>query len=422
MTIWILGCGLEGILFLFILGCILAEGKKNRTQGKASFKGGGQNDLDRLALPVGRVLRKVFRKPTKQKRSKAYVFGKPTTRKILTDVYGQEEGEREYEQILCKKLGMGCMTLFLAGMVVLYGTLPSMQNNGFKRILERPSHGEGSQKENLSFTLETEEGTYAGSLVLTIPEKELTAEEKIAFTTACLHKVLETYEGKVVTGDLSFPSSQEGVLLHFKSLSPSVIRSDGRLMTAPSKERTPFRFLVSASLNGEETSAFFSGYLAAYQELTMEEKAAWLVREIKAGSFLTSKEMVLPQETAEGESLTWERKEEQSILFFLILLVIIPGVVLLKQDSDLRGRMRLRNQQIQSKFPDLISEVSILMGAGSSLRNTFLRLSQEYEKKKGERLKAGSLDGGGEKGQPGNGRRRLHAGSAGAFFRSCPFA
>ncbi len=426
MLLWIVGCALEAVLGLSILVFFLIDRQKAKKKirkeerslsSKTKIVQDDEYDYacwllnlkegKALIVPFGRHLLSLWesarlrngtsgntkaassaapvRENGKQQRRKTHLKRRRFAggiRKMLVDTMGEEEGAREYRFYRMEQLGTGAVTFFLMGLILLFATMPGMDHATLDHAIERPQFGKGDRKENVSFTIQAEEDSFSGSILITIPEKKITEEEAGEKIKDLLSRIGAAYNGTVFTKDLSFPSTVDKVLLQVKSLSQGVVRSDGRFLVYPGKERQEIRFLVTASLGGMEESRVITAYLASYEELSLEEKAAWLKKKLQQGAYVDEEALVLPEETQDGEKLIWTKNSGSSLLFFLLLLVIVPVLVFLKQENDLKRTMKGRTQRIRQSFPLFAGEVGILVGAGCSLRNAFKRLSLDYEKQR----------------------------------------
>ena len=89
----------------------------------------------------------------------------------------------------------------------------------------------------------------------------------------------------------------------------------------------------------------------------------------------------LPQQ-AEGEELVWtEEHSDSSLLIFL--LVTGMGIMQYRfMDDDLRKRLEKRERQLLLSYPEFISKLTLLMGAGLPVRAAFVRMASDYEHQK----------------------------------------
>lgn len=388
MTLWIVGCALDALLGLSIAGCLLADwwkARKKQPGSEAMYK-----DAKMLVVPFGRRLLELFEKlsarPEKRRKEQGSLLKKAHfskgVKKMLLDTMGEEEGRREYRLYQMEQLGTGAVTVFLMGLIVLFALLPGLGDQTLPNSLERPAYGKGDRKENVSFTIRDGEASYTDSVVLTIPEKTITKEEAEEKIKLLLGRLEEAYSGQVFRDDISFPSSRNGFTLQVKSLSPGILRSDGRFLIAPGEKRQTVTVSFTAGISGIEEKRIVSFFLASYDDLTLEERARWLKKDLQKGIYVEEDALILPDTAKEGETLVFTRNSSFSLLFFLLLLVVVPILVFFKQENDLRQTMKGRSQRISQAFPTFVGEVGILLGAGCSLRNAFQRLSLEYEKKR----------------------------------------
>lgn len=89
----------------------------------------------------------------------------------------------------------------------------------------------------------------------------------------------------------------------------------------------------------------------------------------------------LPDRAGE-ELLQWEeqRSDNSLILFAVFLMAGLAQYGL--PDRDLRKRMEERREQLLRSYPEFISKLVLLMGAGLPVRAAFFRMASDYRKKR----------------------------------------
>lgn len=83
-------------------------------------------------------------------------------------------------------------------------------------------------------------------------------------------------------------------------------------------------------------------------------------------------------ETVEGRTLTWSKKEESSAPAVLALTLLLAAAVYLEMDSQIHQKAEKRRAQLMLSYPDLMWKMTMLLGAGLSIKGTFSRISEEY--------------------------------------------
>lgn len=107
----------------------------------------------------------------------------------------------------------------------------------------------------------------------------------------------------------------------------------------------------------------------------------------KEGQSRYDRRMELP-ESVEGRKLLWkEAKEDSSGILFLLIGIGTAAVYFLK-DKDLQEKVEERNRQMLLDYPQLVSRMTLYMGAGMTMRNVFRKIALDYQK---ERQEGGEL-------------------------------
>ena len=89
-------------------------------------------------------------------------------------------------------------------------------------------------------------------------------------------------------------------------------------------------------------------------------------------------------EYVDGKKLIWSEKKENGSSFIFLLIVIGAGTVYFLGDKDLQNKMEARNRQMLLDYPQLVSRMTLYMGAGMTVRNVFRKIALDYEKEKQE--------------------------------------
>ena len=319
-------------------------------------------------------------------------------REELRLLYPSGTGER-YRRYQVEKLSAMLLACFAAAAL---GGLIRLSGNMERRLtqegrLVRNSYGEGEAQVSLRVRgLEPgEDGTvrekWEQELTLTVPERRYTQEELENMIPEVRDILEQEIRGENETLDevrfpLSLPSEAEGYpfQISWRSGDQGLIRTDGTIRNE------------EVGQNGEivELTAILSCYEDTWEEifpvricpplLSEENKReklllAQIAREEEAAAYEES--FGLPKQ-AEGESLSWteERSDESGLIFFLVMAV---GAAQYRfADEDLRKRMEKRERQLLLTYPEFVSKLTLLMGAGLPVRAAFARMASDYQKKK----------------------------------------
>ena len=89
-------------------------------------------------------------------------------------------------------------------------------------------------------------------------------------------------------------------------------------------------------------------------------------------------------EYVDGKKLRWSEKRENSSGLIFLLIITGAGAVYFLRDKELRDKAEARNRQMLLDYPQLVSRITLYMGAGMTVRNVFRKIASDYEKEKQE--------------------------------------
>ncbi|MCD7818666.1 MAG: hypothetical protein LUH07_06400 [Lachnospiraceae bacterium] len=289
--------------------------------------------------------------------------------------------------------------LFAGFVLTLICILVNGRNSGQIKLASvlRPGYGEGDQKTELSVQVEDEDEVQ--ELEITIQERKYTDEEKQEFLDRALDELDELLLGEnssldFVQTSLDFPESlQEGTVdISWTTTPYGVIGSDGSILSAEDDEGSLVEIQAKLSCDGLEASYYacanvFPADKTAEEELLDEIREA-VVRADEESSF--ESELVLPTMAA-GRKLTWLESSDNPYLSVFAMTVLLTVCVYLQMDNQVHKKAEERKNQLLLDYPDLMWKMTMLLGAGMSIRGVFMRISEEYlrsqesEKQKGQK-------------------------------------
>ena len=87
----------------------------------------------------------------------------------------------------------------------------------------------------------------------------------------------------------------------------------------------------------------------------------------------------LPTEI-DGMAIKWSEQKKQNTIIFVA--VIIVGVVALfwGEDRDLYKEIDKRNKQMLDDYPEVVSKITLLLGAGLSIKSAWKKIATDYKK------------------------------------------
>lgn len=112
------------------------------------------------------------------------------------------------------------------------------------------------------------------------------------------------------------------------------------------------------------------------QQVLTDGLAREIRRREEAG--ITEEALTLPGEY-EGKALRYRSAEESGYGVILLLGVILAALCYGKEQADEREREKNRERELLLDYPELLSKLMVLMGAGLTVRGAWERMVKDYE-------------------------------------------
>lgn len=94
----------------------------------------------------------------------------------------------------------------------------------------------------------------------------------------------------------------------------------------------------------------------------------------------------LPMEM-DGMEIYWtEKKTNNTLIFFILILVAAVGIFIGK-DRELSSKLEKRQEEMLQDYSEIVSKITLFVGAGMSVRGAFQRIAYEYREKRKEGAK-----------------------------------
>lgn len=92
-------------------------------------------------------------------------------------------------------------------------------------------------------------------------------------------------------------------------------------------------------------------------------------------------DMTLPS-TIEDYSVQWGYKKSYTGLLFLAATPILAVLVYFGRDRDLHMQVMNREEQMRSDYPEIVSSLALLIGAGMTVPNAWNKIAKDYKSRK----------------------------------------
>ena len=255
------------------------------------------------------------------------------------------------------------------------------------QTLTRPEQGEGDQEQKLQAEL----GGKRYPLEITLVEMPCSEEEIHEILTAAsagLEKMFlknntDLYHIKT---DIQMPSviPDTEVEVQWYLDSWEYVDPDGTVRNESLKEPVPLKVQAVLSLGDRSVTWKRDLKLCPPGEPDTEQKMRLLEYQIQERQKDDSSgELLLPSEVF-GEPVSWYQTTDRRGIWMLALTVCSLAAVEIGRRREEEQSARKRERSMQLDYPEIVSRLSLYMGAGISTRKAWERIVENYEKKNGE--------------------------------------
>lgn len=304
----------------------------------------------------------------------------------LTALAGRKRqaGRAYYAKKIADCLLLGAVMGLLC--VVVYFTVDRGSRLVENNQLQRPGYGMGDRKEELEVQLEGE--TQPFEMTVTVQGRRYTsrqAEELLEKSRDTLEELLsgENESLDAVRSGLNFPSSLENgaVTVEWMTMPYGMIDENGQITGQPDEQGSVVE--IQAVLTCQEQELIYETAVCVYPPVLSEQERLWqaVESEVKRADEEGARDEVLDLPgQVEGRKATWLRQREALVPLFLALTVILPLCLWLQRDQKVRQKAGERRLQMALDYPELMWKMTMLLGAGLTIRGTFLKITAEYRK------------------------------------------
>ena len=189
-----------------------------------------------------------------------------------------------------------------------------------------------------------------------------------------------------VETDLNLVNELEGypVDIRWELDNYEVMDTEGRIYTDNTKEEGTLVEL-RGTLSYEEYETTYVTHVAIYPK-TKRGKEKWLDAIQKSVADIEEKTrqkegFSLP-DTVLGHKIEWQKEKDKKGYLVMIFGCLIAGVLLWKGRQDEKEKLQKKQRQMLGDYPDIVSKFTLLLGAGMTVKHTWLKIVEGYDKGK----------------------------------------
>ena len=293
--------------------------------------------------------------------------------------------KRQKEYVI-RKLSI-CIMIVLVGVTVSValwikeGTATKIADNQIPRNL----YGDGAK--SVSLIADNGEKTY--EIPLNIEERSYTQEELMAMAEPILplleEKILgENQSFEEIVYDLALIDEIEGYPIQIE-WHVDEENMDYKGMLIKDTLDTPQLIEVTAVLWCESFEIEHTIPMRIYSKAEQPREFVRIESALKQeeqNSRMADK-VVLPEEL-ENKRLYWSYKRSYASLIVFVAIPILVVFVYFSSDRDLHGQVEKREEQMRLDYPEIVSSLALLIGAGMTVPNAWNKIAKDYKNRREE--------------------------------------
>ena len=175
---------------------------------------------------------------------------------------------------------------------------------------------------------------------------------------------------KEISDNLNLVSQIEGNPISIEWIGPEENVIQTQLTAILTLEEREERLTIPIAYKEEEKS----------QEQVVKEKILEEIKKIDKNS-QTEKILKLPAEV-DGKSVSWFQKSQGNMEGIVMFMGLIGVLIFWKEKEDKKRKRELIREKLILEYPELVSKMTLLLGAGMTLMRAWERIVKDYKSKR----------------------------------------
>lgn len=306
---------------------------------------------------------------------------------------GKGEGKEVLREYYTQKLTLALTMLFWGlGLIFIYAA--ALGGDQAETVsLIRPEYGEEEKETELAIYIDGEEE--ALPIPFRIQPRKMTREQLEAFFGKVINRLEQIIPDAnqtldEVRSDLALESvieMEEGSVLAEWYTDPEDLLDDSGTILRDAKEEGEL-VQLRAVLKYQDQEAEYECWARVFPKSCTEEEsfiksAAKEVQKIDERTRFEEK-LELPEKIGE-KSVRWEEEKRSEVAVLILLLLVVLAGVFIGKDRELEKAANARRQRLLLDYPVMVFKLTMLLGAGLTMRAAFEKTAGEEKRHAGEK-------------------------------------
>ncbi len=307
---------------------------------------------------------------------------------LLSELLIKKNVTKEYLIFESKKYSYFLAVLWVSMILCLLMSTNIKSNLKDGNLLKRPSYGEDSVQYKLKSSYSGEDNILVSVDARTYPKEKLDEIFEEVYQELLENLLGENKSLSQVNNDLVFTQSKKylGIVADWMSSEHERISSEGKinLNSVPKEGRdTTIHLTLSCQEEKENYDIFITlvPKIQTKEEETKNELINYL--KIQEESDRTDEYFSLPTKINGTQISYYEEKSQFTSMLLLVLGILAAFLLIFNENSKLKNQIQVREIQMMVDYPQIVSKLTIFIGAGMSVKAAWFRIVKDYQMYKG---------------------------------------
>ncbi len=291
-----------------------------------------------------------------------------------------------------KKLKQKIRLVLIITVVLSFSFIAVEMRSVRVRDIQRNSYGKGSKKETFEVIVADER--LEETVDIEVGERRYSEEE----VKKIFRRTMDELERIVLGNNKTVDHVEEDlnmirmmpdkpIAVTWETSRSDIINSFGEIQEENLTENGELVELRGLLNYGEQECLYVVNVMVYPKTLTGEEGILKRLKGMAAEADERSREeqnVQLPKEI-DGQAVIWEREKEYKGVWILALGVAAAFMVWLQEKQKLQKEKADREKQMRLDYPEIVSQISLLVGAGMTVKNAWGRIIGHYRERQGNK-------------------------------------
>lgn len=306
--------------------------------------------------------------------------------RMLKSLYVKENIKEEKKAYQVKKAAMVISVIAGASLLGLILSLSRMGTESV-RVLERNEPGGGTSSYELQVDYQGREDV----IDLSVEEQHYEREEILSMFDEAIEGIKqealgENEDAEHVNKPMKFLTERGQIQIFWRIEDTEILDYNGQIRAELEEDETELvNLFITLTLDEVSKSYNFPIVVTAPKLSDKEALIKQIEESIKESNEVYDKNVQLPK-TLDGEKISFRKNETHNELAIFLLGLLAAAVIAFGLDRQLEGKVKKRKEQMMIDFSEIVSKLSLMYEAGSSILKAWEKIVAEREEKGGGRF------------------------------------